>query len=144
MEIHKLISYRILLVGVAAGLVFAILDGLINANPVAQRLYAVYRCIARESVNAPLGLVFDLVAGIVMAFLFVAISPALPARRASRGVAFGLIAWFLRIAMGASSQAVMLRVPPSAPLYTLLTGLAEMIVLGLFYGALLRPPTIRR
>jgi hypothetical protein len=49
----------VLIVGAGVGLVFAIPDGLLNANPVAQRLYAVYRPIARESVNAPLGLLFD-------------------------------------------------------------------------------------
>jgi hypothetical protein len=48
-------SYRVPAVGLAAGL-FAIMDGLINANQVAQRLYSVYRPIGRKSVNAPLGL----------------------------------------------------------------------------------------
>jgi len=72
MEIQNVTSYRVLAVGLAAGLMFAVMDGLVNANPVAQRLYSVYRPIARESVNAPLGLTFDLVSGIVMAFLFVA------------------------------------------------------------------------
>jgi hypothetical protein len=32
------IPYRVPAVGLAAGLVFAVMDGLINANPVAQRL----------------------------------------------------------------------------------------------------------
>ena len=45
---------------------------------------------------------------------------------------------FFRVAMGAASQAVMFQVPAAALVYTLLTGLAEMIVLGLLYGALLK------
>jgi hypothetical protein len=139
MGLHKVTSYRILAVGLAAGLMFAVMDGLINANPVAQRLYAVYRPIARESVNAVLGLTFDLVSGIVMAILFVALSPALPRGWVHKGIAFGLIAWFFRVAMGSASQAVMFRVPASAPLYSLLTGLAEMTALGLLYGAFLKP-----
>jgi len=40
--------------------------------------------------------------------------------------------------MGAAGQAVMFRIPPGALLYTLFTGLGEMIALGLLYGALLR------
>lgn len=132
-------SYRVPAVGLAAGLLFAILDGLIHANPVAERLYSVYRPIARKSVNAPLGLTFDFVSGIVMAFLFVALTPALPGGWATKGIAFGLMAWFFRVAMGSASQAVMFQVPASALLYGLLTGLAEMIALGLLYGALLKP-----
>ncbi|HTT65516.1 MAG TPA: hypothetical protein VMG35_26895 [Bryobacteraceae bacterium] len=132
-------SYRILLVGLAAGVAFAVLDGVINANPVAQRLYAVYLPIARESVNAPLGLTFDLISGIVMAFLFVTLAPALPGGWLSRGIAFGLIAWFFRVAMGSASQAVMFRVPAAALVYALVTGLAEMAALGVLYGALLKP-----
>ncbi len=131
--------YRILAAGLVAGMVFAVLDGLINANPLAQRLYVVYRPIARDSVNAPLGLAFDLASGIVMAFLFMALTPVLPAGWIGRGFAFGLIAWFFRVAMGTASQFVMFKVPLPALLYGLLTGLTEMIVLGLLYGALLRP-----
>ena len=129
---------RIAAVGVAAGVAFAVMDGLINANPLAQQLYAVYRPIARESVNAPLGLTFDLVSGIVMAILFVALAPALGAGWVKQGIGFGLVAWFFRVAMGAASQAVMFQVPAAALVYTLLTGLAEMIALGLLYGALLK------
>ena len=132
-------SHRVPAVGLAAGLLFAIMDGLINANPVAQRLYSMYRPIARKSVNAPLGLTFDLVSGIVMAFLFVALTSSLPGGWVTKGIAFGLIAWFFRVAMGSASQAVMFQVPASTVLYGLCTGLAEMIVLGLLYGALLRP-----
>lgn len=70
--------YRIPTVGLAAGLLFAIMDGLISANPEAQHLYSVYRPLTRKAVNAPLGLTFDLVWGIVMAFLFVALTSSFP------------------------------------------------------------------
>ena len=123
-------SYRLPIAGLAVGLLFAIMDGLINANPVGQRLYSVYMPIARKSVNAPLGLAFDLVSGIVMAFLFVALTPSLPGGWVTKGITFGLIAWFFRVAMGSASQFVMFQVPASAVLYGLLTGLAEMIALG--------------
>ncbi len=132
-------SYRIPAVGLAAGLLFAVLDGLINANPLAQRLYAPYRPIMRPSINAPLGLAFDFVCGIVMAFLFVRLAPALPGGWSARGVAFGLIAWFFRVAMGAASQTVMFQLPGSTIAYGLVTGLVEMVILGLLYGLLLTP-----
>ena len=131
-------SFRVPAVGLAAGLLFAIMDGLINANPIAHRLYSVYQPIMRNSVNAQLGLAFDFISGTVMAFLFAALMPALPGGWTTKGIAFGLIAWFFRIAMGSASQVVMFQIPASAVLYGLLTGLAEMIALGLLYGALLQ------
>jgi hypothetical protein len=134
-----MLSLRFLTVGVGVGVVFAILDGLLNANPVAQRLYAVYRPIARQSVNAPLGLSFDIISGVVMAALFVGLMPALPGGPVAKGLAFGLMVWFLRVAMGVASQAVMFEVPGSALAYMLFTGLGEMCVPGLLYGITLRP-----
>lgn len=137
MGFRDVISYRAVVVGLAAGLLFAAMDGLINANPVAQRLYAAFRPIARESVNAPLGLVVDLVSGIVMALLFVSLMPVLPTGSLIKGIVFGLMVWFFRVAMGSASQFVMFRVPVTATLYALLTGLVEMIGLGLFIAAFL-------
>ncbi len=115
-------------------MVFAILDGLLNANPVAQRLYAAYRPIARQSVNAPLGLLFDIVSGVVMAALFVTLMPALPGGWLTKGLAFGVMVWFFRVAMGVAAQAVMFQVPGSALAYALITGLVEMGALGSLYG----------
>ena len=49
------------LVSVVSGILFAILDGVINANSLAQRLYAVYKPIARTSINPLAGMLIDLV-----------------------------------------------------------------------------------
>ncbi len=140
MNAQELISvYHIGWVGLAAGSSFVALDALINANPLAQRLYAGYRPIMRTSVNAALGVTVDLVFGLVMALLFVALTPALPVNWLAKGVAFGLIVWFFRTVMNAASHTVMFQIPISATIYTLITGLAEMILLGLLYAVLLRP-----
>jgi hypothetical protein len=130
---------RVLAVGLGTGVTFAILDGVLNANPVAQRLYAVYRPIARESVNAPLGLVVDLVSGIVMAAVFAALAPVLHGGPWTRGLAFGLLVWYFRVAMNVAGQAVMFNIPAPALLYSLASGLVEMALLGLLLGFALRP-----
>jgi hypothetical protein len=130
---------RVLAIGVGVGIVFAVLDGLLNANPLAQRLYSAYRPIARQRVNAPLGLVFDITAGVVMAMLFVALIPVLPGGPTTRGLAFGVMVWFFRVAMGGAAQAVMFNLPASALTYSLFAGLAEMMILGSLYGIFLRP-----
>lgn len=46
---------RFIAVGVAADLLFTLLDGLINATPLAKDLSSVYASIARPSVNAVAG-----------------------------------------------------------------------------------------
>jgi len=55
---------RLVLVGLAAGVAFLVLDGLLNANPLAQQVYAVYRPMARSSVNAIAGSLVDLAYGL--------------------------------------------------------------------------------
>lgn len=139
MEIQNVPAVRIAVVGLCAGLLIAIADAVINANPLAQHLYDLYRPIARPSVNAPLGLALDLISGMVMGYLFVVLAPALGGGRLTKGLAFGGIAWFFRVAMGSASQLVMFRVTAPTLLYGLFTGLAEMLILGMFYGALLGP-----
>ncbi len=126
------------MVGIAAGVLFAALDGLMNANPIARRLYECYRPITRDSVNAPLGLAFDLVSGVAMAVLFVLLAPALPGSRLGKGLMFALIAWFFRVAMSAAGQSVMFKVPAAALAYSLAAGLAEMTILGCLYAVALR------
>jgi len=124
-------SPRVLIVGVAVGFAFATLDGVLNANPIAQGLYAAYKPVLRQSVNAPLGIVLDLVFGIIMAVLLVWLAPVLPGGRVMKGAAFGILAWFFRVAMGVAAQLVMFRIPPIALLYSLATGAFEMVALGM-------------
>ena len=54
------------------------LDALINANPVAQRLFEVYKPIARTSLNPVAGIAIDLVFGFVMAGVFLLLYESLP------------------------------------------------------------------
>ena len=126
-------------VSLVAGVLFGILDGVINANPLAQRLYEAYKSIARSSVNAVAGILIDLAYGFVMAGLFLLLYKSLPGAAGwTKGLSFGLITWFFRVLMSVASQWVMYRIPPAALAYTLLTGLAEMLLVGLFLGLTLR------
>ena len=62
--------FRYIIVSVVSGILFGVMDGLINANPLAQKLYKVYKPIAKTSMNVPAGIVIDLVYGFVMARIF--------------------------------------------------------------------------
>ncbi|MGA2327191.1 MAG: hypothetical protein ABSH05_12995 [Bryobacteraceae bacterium] len=44
---------RYLIVSIASGILFGALDGVLHANPLAQRLFQCYKPIARESVPGP-------------------------------------------------------------------------------------------
>ena len=128
------------LVSVVSGVLFGMLDGLINANPVARRLLAVYEPLAKKSVNFVAGILIDLVYGFVMAGAFLLLHASLPgASGLVKGLSFGLLTWFFRVVMGVASEWMTLNVPASTLLYRLTSGLGEMLVLGVLYGLTLRP-----
>ena len=129
-----------IIVSIISGVLFGVLDGLINANPIATRLYEVYKPIAKTSVNFVAGMVIDLAYGFILAALFLLVYPGLPGEVGLvKGVSFALMIWFFRVVMSVVSQWMMYKVPLKTLLYTLLTGLGEMLVLGILYGLALQP-----
>ena len=129
-----------IIVSIVSGILFAILDGVINANPVAQRLYAVYKPIARTSINPIAGIAIDLAYGFVMAGVFLLLYNSLPGETGLlKGVSFAVLVWFFRVVMSAASQWVMFTIPASTVLYSLAAGLGEMLILGVLYGLTLKP-----
>lgn len=133
---------RYIIVSVVSGILFGVLDGLVNANPVARRLYAAYDPIAKTSINPVAGIVIDLVYGFVMAGVFLVLYQSLPGQvGVVKGISFALAVWFFRVVMYVATQWMMFNVPVAALLYTLIAGLVEMLALGLLYGLALKPLT---
>jgi hypothetical protein len=131
---------RYLLASIGSGILFGILDGVINANPLAQRLYMVYSRIMRKSINIFAGMGIDLAYGFILAAIFLLLYQSLPGETGLlKGLSFGLLAWFFRVLMSAASSWVMFNVPVSLIIYNLMTGQAEMVIIGLFYGLILKP-----
>ena len=138
--IREVLMTAYILVSIIGGILFGVMDGLINANPLAVKLFEVFKPIAKTSINVPAGVIIDLVYGFVLAGLFLLLYPALPgATGLLKGISYALIIWFLRVAMSVISQWMMYTLPVNALLYTLLAGLGEMLVLGILYGIYLRP-----
>ena len=107
---------RYVVVSLASGILFGALDAVINANPLAQRLYEVYRPIARASVNAPAGVAIDLVYGFVLAGIFLLLYASLPGGAGWRkGISFGLLAWFFRVVMSVASLLDHVQCPRGRP-----------------------------
>ncbi len=131
---------RYIIVSIISGILFGILDGVIHANPLAQRLYEIYKPIARTSINPLAGILIDLVYGFVMAGVFLLLYQSLPGETSLiKGVSFACLVWFFRVVMYNASQWVMFNVTVEAVLYSLVAGLGEMLILGVLYGLTLKP-----
>lgn len=131
-----------IIVSVVSGVLFGIMDAVMNANHLAQRLFEVYKPIARQSINPLAGILIDLVYGFIMAGVFLLLYTSLPGVTGLvKGLSFAILVWFFRVVMSAASQWVMFRIPVKTLLYSLVAGLGEMLVLGLLYGLTLAPAT---
>ena len=131
---------RYIITSIFGGVLFGILDGVINANPVAQRLYEFCKPISRTAFNPLAGIIIDLVYGFVMAFVFLLLYKSLPGEVGLvKGISFALLVWFFRVVMSTASQWVMFNMPGGAVLYSLIAGMVEMLILGILYGLLLHP-----
>jgi hypothetical protein len=90
----------------------------------------------------PAGLAIDLAYGFVMAGVFLLLYSSLPGEAGlTKGISFAVLVWFFRVVMGVASQWMMFSVPIGVLVYSLITGLGEMLVLGILYGLSLKPPT---
>lgn len=131
--------WRYIIVSIGGGILFGVLDGMINANPLAQRLYQVYGPIMKKSINPVAGIAIDLAYGFIMAAVFLLLYQSLPGQSGLvKGLSFGMIVWFFRVVMSAASTWVMFTVLANTILYNLVTGLGEMLVLGTLYGLTLK------
>ena len=131
---------RYVIVSLGGGILFGIMDGLINGNSLAQKLYAVFDPVMKKTVNVPAGIVIDLIYGFALAGIFLLLYQSLPGDSGwLKGITFGCIIFFFRVAMQVASQWMMFRVSSGLLIYILVSGLIEMIVLGLYFGLLLKP-----
>jgi hypothetical protein len=129
-----------LIVSVISGILFGILDGVVHANPLGQRLLAVYKPLAKASINPIGGILIDLMYGFVMSGTFLLLYDSLPGEIGLlKGLAFALLVWFFRVFMNTASHWVMFKIPIKTLLYSLVTGLGEMLVMGVLYGLSLFP-----
>ena len=130
---------RYVIVSLGGGVLFGIMDGLINGNPLAKKLYGEFEPVLRKSVNVPAGVVIDLIYGFALACIFLFLYKSLPGDSGwLKGIMFGLMIFFFRVVMQVASQWMMFKVSSGLLLYSLVTGLFEMLLLGLFFGLFLK------
>jgi len=130
---HSALRYTV--VSLTSGILFGILDGFFNANPLARSLLDVYQPIARTSINVVAGVFIDLVYGFVLTGMFMHLSRALPGSSGLvKGLSFAGGLWFVRVVMGAASTWIMFDIPARTISYVVVTGLAEMLAIGILFG----------
>jgi len=130
---------KFIIAAILTGLLFGIMDAVINANPYAVKLMECYKPIARQSINVPAGLLIDLFYGFVISGIFILVLPVLPSGSGIiNGLLYGLGMWFFRVMMSALSNWMMFNIPTKTLIYVLLTGLIEMIILGILNGLIIK------
>jgi hypothetical protein len=126
---------RYIFISIISGILFASMDGFINANPYAKKLYEVFEPISKKSINIPTGIAIDLMYGFALAGIFLLLFKSLPGESSiMKGISYAFMIWFFRTAMAVASNWMMFNIPLVALIYTLITGLGEMLVLGILYG----------
>ena len=129
---------RYVTVSLGGGILFGIMDGLINGNSLAQKLYAAFDPVLRNSVNVPAGIVIDLLYGFALSGIFLLLYQSLPGNSGwLKGITYGFLIFFFRVVMQVASQWMMFNVSSGLLVYILVSGLTEMLLLGLFFGLFL-------
>lgn len=124
-----------IVVSLASGIIFGILDGIINANPLAKKLKDSFKTIRRKSINIPAGFIIDIFYGFIMAGAFIVLYNSLPGASAFvKALFFAILIWFFRVFMNLSSQWMMFNISVKTLIYNAVTGLIEMIVITFFYA----------
>jgi len=130
---------RFVVTAIITGFFFGIMDGMIYGNPYAARLMEVYRPLARKNVKFLAGMATDLLSGFIISAVFYLIMPVLPSDYGLiQGLLYGVILWYFKVFMNVTSDWMMFNIPRKTLFYILLTGLAEMIILGVTNGLMLK------
>jgi uncharacterized membrane protein YvlD (DUF360 family) len=130
---------RFIIAAVVTGILFGAMDGFINGNALAARLMECYKPIAKTTINIPAGILIDLLYGFVITTVFIIIKPVLPTESMIiKGLVFGAGIWFFRVLMNVVSSWMMFNIPLKTLVYLLFAGLAEMLVLGILNGLIIK------
>jgi hypothetical protein len=131
---------RFIIVGLTSGIIFWILEGIINANPYAQKLYVAFKPILKPTISIPKAFLIYLFYGFVFSGMFLFFYNTLPGSIGIvKGLGFALLVWYFRGLMAVLNEWLTFAVPPKALVYAATAGLIESLLLGMFYGLLLKP-----
>jgi hypothetical protein len=130
---------RFTIAALTTGILFGAMDGLVNGNPWAVKLLECYKPIARTEINVSAGILIDFFYGFAIAGFYYFLLPVLPAGNPFiKGIIFGIGIWFFRVLMHVASSWVMFNIPVRTLIYLLISGLIEMMLLGMVNGLIIK------
>jgi hypothetical protein len=130
---------RLLVAGIVASVLFLVLDGLlgITGGLIGQQVFGV---TAGQPPQAKMmiGLIFELINGFMLALIYAVIHRGLPGQGWQKGISYGLIVWGLRVVMWAFSTYMLTDMSPVLIIITVVTGLIEVLILGVVIALIYR------
>ena len=132
---------RLIVAGIAASVLFLVLDmmlGAVGGLIVANVFRVPFQQPPGIEAKIRFGLLFELINGFMLALIYAVIYRCLPGRSWQKGISYGLIVWGLRVVMWAFSTFMMTDMPPALIAITVVTGLIEVLILGVVIAAIYR------
>jgi hypothetical protein len=132
---------RLLAAGIAASVLFLVLDaalGTAGGFIGAEAFDLPFEQPPGIEAKMKFGLIFELINGFMLAVIYAVIHPSLPGRGWKKGISYGLLVWGLRVVMGAFSNYMMTDMSPTLIAITVVTGLIEVLILGIVIAAIYR------
>ena len=128
---------RFLVAGIVASILFLVLDAIFGmiGGLIGMQLFGLPLEQPSE-VKMMIGPIFELINGFMLATIYAIIHPSLPGQGWQKGVSYGLIVWGLRVVMWAFSNYMMTDMPPVLIVITVVTGLIEVLILGVVIAAI--------
>jgi hypothetical protein len=130
---------RLIVAGIAASVLFLVLDAVLGmaGGFVGAQVFGLPfeqpPGIENKMMISP---VFELINGFMLAVIYAVIHPSLPGRGWKKGISYGLIVWGLRVVMWAFSTYMMTDISPILIAITVVTGLIEVLILGVVIAAI--------
>jgi hypothetical protein len=128
---------RFLVAGIVASILFLVLNAIFGmlGGLIGMQLFGLPLEQPSE-VKMMIGPIFELINGFMLALIYAIIHPDLPGQGWKKGVSYGLIVWGLRVVMWAFSNYMMTDMPPVLIVITVVTGLIEVLILGVVIAAI--------
>lgn len=136
MKVKKIL--KIFLLCLFIGIAFGILDWIVYANPMVKNLKNIYEPVSRGLIHVTANFFIDIIYGIILCVFYLLLYNSLPGYGIVKGLIYGILMWFLRIAILTFTQWMVYTTSIGAIIYMVFAGLIEMIIIGVLIGLLIR------
>jgi hypothetical protein len=128
---------RFLIAGLVASLLFLVLDMALGlaGGWFGARVFGL-QAAPPPAERTRWGLLFELINGFMLALIYALLREGLPGQGWVKGLVYGLVVWGLRVVMWAFSTYVMTAMHPLTIAIHAVTGLVEVLLLGVAIAAI--------